>query len=173
VGAPAREGTRVARKMLSSASFRQRRRDCLHQTPIEAQPLPGQRCGAVAPRPRNVSVPSCRPIQSAGSRSTHRVQLCVGLGGGAEQSSSLARVPDVPQHVSRCFALFCLRLVPSALRRRREGSRAKPRSGRRSRPLSPRVLRRDNRKSRRSSVAEQGCAVDGIADRAAYRGVLR
>ena len=79
--------------MLSSASFLNRRRDCLHQTPIEAQPPPGRRCEAVAPRPRNISVPSCRPIQSAGSWSVDRVQLCGGLGGGAEQSSSMARDP--------------------------------------------------------------------------------
>ena len=119
--------------------------------------------------------PRTGPFKVRARGSVVRVQLCVGLGGGAEQSSSLARVPDVPQNVSRCFALFCLRLIPSALRRRREGSRAKPRSGRRSRPLSPRVLRRDDRKSRRSSVAEQGCAVgeSRITNRAAHRGILR
>jgi hypothetical protein len=78
-------------EMLSSAWFLNRRRDCLHQTPIEAQPPPGRRCEAVAPRPRNFSVPSCRPIQSAGSRSIDRVQLFGGLGGGAEQSPSLSR----------------------------------------------------------------------------------
>lgn len=78
-------------EMLSSAWFLDRCRDCLHQTPIEAQPPPGRRCEAVAPRPRNVSVPSCRPIQRAGSRSIGRVQLFGGLGGGAEQSPSLSR----------------------------------------------------------------------------------
>src|SRR5215218_7352189 len=82
-------------EMLSSAWFLTRRRDCLHQTPIEAQPPPGRRCEAVAPRPRNISVPSSRTIQSAGSRSVDRVQLCGRPGGGAEQSSSIARNPDV------------------------------------------------------------------------------
>jgi hypothetical protein len=82
--------------MPSSASFRERCRDRLHQTPIEAQPLPGQRCGAVAPRPRNVSVPSFRPIQRSGlAVQRHRVQLDDGLGGGAERSSSVARDPYV------------------------------------------------------------------------------
>jgi hypothetical protein len=81
--------------MLSSAWFLTRRRDCLHQTPIEAQPSPGRRCGAAAPRPRNISVPSCRLTQGAGSRFIDRVQLCGELGGGAEQSSSVARDPYV------------------------------------------------------------------------------
>lgn len=116
MGAPARYRKTSQPGMLSSASFRQRRRDCLRQPPIEAQPLPGQRCGTVVPRPRNVSVPSCRPIQRAGSRSTHRVQLCGGLGGGAEQPSSLTRVPDVLRTVAMAlprtsgFALYCFRL---------------------------------------------------------------
>src|SRR5688500_17061313 len=81
--------------MFSSALFLTRRRDCLHQTSIEAQPPPGRWCEVVTPRPRNVSVPSSRTIQSAGSRSIDRVQLCGRPGGGAEQSSSVARNPDV------------------------------------------------------------------------------
>jgi hypothetical protein len=145
VEAPAQDRKASQSEMLSSASFRQRRRGCLHQTPIEAQPLPGQRCGTVAPRPRNVFVPSCRPIQSAGSRSKDRVQLCVGLGGGAEQSSSVARIPDALRTWTAALHSPAFASIPSELRRGREGSRAKPRSGRRSRSLTPPDPRRDNR----------------------------
>jgi hypothetical protein len=82
-------------EMPSSASFRQRCRDRLHQTPIEAQPSRSDGAGRWARGPRNDFVPSCRPIQRVDSWIRRPQSVVCGLGGGAEQSSSILRDPDL------------------------------------------------------------------------------
>jgi len=81
--------------MIASALVSTRRRDCLHQTPIEAQPPRSGGAGPQARGPRNDSVPSCRPIQSVDSWIRRSRSVVRGLGGGAEQSPSILRDPDV------------------------------------------------------------------------------
>ena len=80
--------------MVASVLVSKRRRDCLHQTPIEAQPPQGGGAGPQARGPRNDSVPSCRPIHSVDSWTRRSRSVVRGLGGGAEQSPSILRDPD-------------------------------------------------------------------------------
>src|SRR5215218_3480789 len=80
--------------MIASVLVSTRRRDCLHQTPIEAQPPQSGGVGPQAHGPRNDSVPSCRPIQRVDSWIRRSRSVVRGLGGGAEQSSSILRDPD-------------------------------------------------------------------------------
>src|SRR5688572_20461257 len=81
--------------MIASALVSKRRRDCLHQTPIEAQPPQSGGAGPQTRGPRNGSVPSCRPIQRVDSWTRRPWSVVRGLGGGAEQSFSILRDPDV------------------------------------------------------------------------------
>jgi hypothetical protein len=81
--------------MIASVLVSKRRRDCLHQTPIEAQPPQSSGAGPQARGPRNDSVPSCRPIQRVDSWVRRSRSVVRGLGGGAEQSSWTFRNPDV------------------------------------------------------------------------------
>jgi len=53
--------------MIASVLVSTRRRDCLHQTPIQAQPPRSGGAGPQDPRPRNWFVPSCRPIHRVDS----------------------------------------------------------------------------------------------------------
>jgi hypothetical protein len=80
--------------MIASVLVSKRRRDCLHQTPIEAQPPQSGGAGPEARGPRNDSVPSCRPIQRIDSWIRRSRSVVCGLGGGAEQSHSFLRDPD-------------------------------------------------------------------------------
>jgi hypothetical protein len=80
--------------MIASALVSKRRRDCLHQTPIEAQPPQSGGAGPQARGPRNGSVPSCRPIQKSDSWIRRPRSVVRGLGGGAEQSFSILHDPD-------------------------------------------------------------------------------
>src|SRR5436305_1606151 len=80
--------------MIASVLVSKRRRDCLHQTPIEAQPPRSGGTGPQARGPRNDSVPSCRPIHSVDSWIRRSRSVVCGLGGGAEQSPSILRDPD-------------------------------------------------------------------------------
>jgi hypothetical protein len=64
-GSPSKDHDR--NKMIASVLVSTRRRDCLHQTPIEAQPPRSGGAGPQARGPRNDSVPSCRPIQRVDS----------------------------------------------------------------------------------------------------------
>ena len=68
--------------MIASVLVSQRRRDCLHQTPIEAQPPRNGSAGPQARGPRNDSVPSCRPIQRDDSWIRRSRSVVCGLGGG-------------------------------------------------------------------------------------------
>src|SRR5919206_5280203 len=81
--------------MLSSDLVSKRRRGRLHQTPIEAQPPQSDGAGRWARGTRNDFVPSCRPIQKFDSRIRRSRSVVRGLGGGAEQSSSILRGPDL------------------------------------------------------------------------------
>jgi hypothetical protein len=81
--------------MLTSDLVSKRRRDCLHQTPSEAQPPQSDGAGRWARGTRNDSVPSCRPIQKIDSLIRRPRSVVRGLGGGAEQSSSILRDPDL------------------------------------------------------------------------------
>lgn len=80
--------------MIASVLVSKRRRDCLHQTPIEAQPPWSGGAGPQARGPRNDSVPSCRPIHKVDSWTRRSRSVIRGLGGGAEQSPSILRDPD-------------------------------------------------------------------------------
>ena len=80
--------------MIASVLVSKRRRDCLHQTPIEAQPLQSSGAGPQARGPRNDFVPSCRPIQKIDSWIRRSRSVVRGLGGGAGQSPSILRDPD-------------------------------------------------------------------------------
>ena len=81
--------------MIASVLVSKRRRDCLHQTPIEAQPPRSGGGGPEARGPRNDSVPSCRPIQRVDSWIRRSRSVVCGLGGGAEQSHSFLHDLDV------------------------------------------------------------------------------
>lgn len=72
-----------------------RRRDCLHQTPIEAQPPQSSGADRWVRGSRNDSVPSYRPIHGVDSWVRRPWSVVAGLGGGAEQSSSILRDPDL------------------------------------------------------------------------------
>jgi hypothetical protein len=80
--------------MIASVLVSKRRRDCLHQTPIEAQPPQSGGTGPQARGPRNDFVPSCRPIQRVDSWIRRPRSVVRGLGGGAGQSFSTFRDPD-------------------------------------------------------------------------------
>lgn len=74
-------------EMIASALVSKRRRDCLHQTPIEAQPPQSGSAGWQARGLRNDSVPSCRPIHRVDSWTRRSRSVVRGLGEG--QSSHL------------------------------------------------------------------------------------
>lgn len=80
--------------MIASVLVSKRRRDCLLQTTIEAQPPQSSGAGSQTRVPRNDSVPSCRPIQRVDSWIRRSRSVVRGLGGGAEQSSWTLRNPD-------------------------------------------------------------------------------
>ena len=82
--------------MLSSAWFPSGCRDRLHQTLIEAQPPPWRRCGALAPRPRNDSVPSYRPIHEGGLAGPETASsYAAGSGEGQSSPLHVLRILDV------------------------------------------------------------------------------
>ncbi len=81
--------------MLSSDLISTRRRDRLHQTPIEAQPPQSGGAGLWARGTRNDFVPSYRPIQKSDSWVRRPRSVVCGLGGGAEQSFSILHDPDL------------------------------------------------------------------------------
>ncbi len=69
--------------MIASVLVSTRRRDCLHQTPIEAQPPQSSGAGPQARGSRNNFVPSCRPIQKVDSWIRRPWSVVRGFGGGA------------------------------------------------------------------------------------------
>ena len=72
--------------MIASVLVSARRRDFLHQTPIEAQPPRSGGAGPQARGSRNCFVPSYRPIQRVDLWTRRSRSVVRGLGGGAEQS---------------------------------------------------------------------------------------
>ncbi len=80
--------------MIASVLVSARRRDCLHQTPIEAQPPRSGGAGPQARGSRNKFVPSCRPIQRVDLWTRRSQSVVRGLGGGAEQSPLILRNLD-------------------------------------------------------------------------------
>ena len=91
-GSPSKDHDR--NKMIASVLVSTRRRDCLHQTPIEAQPPQSGGAGPQARGPRNDFVPSCRPIHRVDSWIRRSRSVVRGLGGGAEQSPWILRDLD-------------------------------------------------------------------------------
>jgi hypothetical protein len=147
--------------MIASVLVSKRRRDCLHQTPIGAQPPRSGGAGLQARGLRNDSVPSYRPIQRVDSWIRRSRSVVGGLGGGAEQSPLILRDPDVKaerERVSNPSDTLpgLLTMEPECAQRRMglpkgeilDGLARRARVGRRAHPLPS------------SNVASQFCGRD-------------